>query len=221
MNTMKAVRKTSDELRVANHLVIFNHRDLEGIASRRKNRDGSTGEYFTKATVFDSPYTQIGALHVDFEHAMDVLGADDVLGYVDWKTAKVDERGLFVERVLNRRNQYVKWLEELIEAGLVSNSSEAVPAGVKRADDGRIITWPLKRDSLTVTPMQSLHLTENTLAAAKALARRANCKNAWQLVQSHDATKAAKVLRPHAKVYDETEVRKMKLELELLALEVA
>ena len=30
---------------------------------------------------------------------------------VDWKTARKDDKGWFVERVLSRRNQYVQWLE--------------------------------------------------------------------------------------------------------------
>ena len=119
-NTLKAIAETDDELRVANYLARFGGRDLEGIASPRINPDGSKGEYFTPATEFESAYTKTGVLYVDWEHGErphpEEPGADDVLGYVDWSTAKADSNGLWVERVLNRRNEYMRFLEELIKA---------------------------------------------------------------------------------------------------------
>lgn len=169
-NVLQAVKSTQTELRVANYLVLFGPRDLEGIGSRRRNADGSFGEYFTPRTKFTSAYTDTGGVLVDFEHAQDVLSADDVLGRVDWRTAKADERGLFVERLLNRRNRYVQWLEDLIKEGLIANSSEAIASGVVRGRDGEIKAWPLKRDTLTVNPMQPVHLLgDNVIRAAKAL----------------------------------------------------
>jgi hypothetical protein len=51
----------------------------------------------------------------------------------------------------------------------VGNSSEAIPEGVQKADDGAITHWPLKRDTLTVTPMEWRMAKENVLRAAKAL----------------------------------------------------
>jgi phage head maturation protease len=168
VNALKAISRTDDELVCANYIILFGGRDLEGILSDAKNPDGSLGEYFTKNTALDSSYTSTGALYVDWEHGTE-LGADEVLGIVDWKTANVDEHGVFVQRVLNRRNRYVRLLEELIDAGLVVNSSEAIPSGVEKAEDGEIKTWPLKRDTLTVAPMEPRMLTENALQAAKAL----------------------------------------------------
>lgn len=177
MNTLKALGRTETELRVGNYLVLWGdagQRDLEGIASPQKNADGSLGEYFTPDTEFDSPYTKgVGRLAVDWEHRVAPdeggPGADDILGYVDWSTAKADARGLWVERVLDRRNTYMKYLEQLIEAGLIGNSSEAIPSGVQKAADGRITRWPLRRDSLTVNPMEPRMMTENVVSAMKAL----------------------------------------------------
>lgn len=167
-NPVKSISRTDDELRVANYIVVFGGRDLTGIAGH-KNADGSSGEYFTKNTKFESPYTKTGILHVDFEHGLDPddVGADEnqVLGYVDWKTARIDDGGLFVERVLSRRGQYVQWLETLIDAGLVGNSSEAIRGQVRKADNGEILEWPLKRDSLTVMPMEPRMLAENPIMA--------------------------------------------------------
>ncbi len=159
-NALKAVATSEHELRVGNYIVLFGGKDL-------------TDEFFTQKTHFDSSYTDTGLLYVDFEHGRDHEkagnSANNVLGIVDWKSAKVDDKGIFVERVLNRRAQYVKYLEELINAGVVGTSSEAVSSGVRKKSSGEIIEWPLMRDSLTVTPMEPRMAGENVLAAAKAL----------------------------------------------------
>lgn len=172
-NTLKAISKDDNTLRVANYIVLFGGRDLEGIGSARINKDGTKGEFFSPDVELKSSYTDSGSLYVDWEHGRDPDGAgldqDEVLGYVDWKTARKDDKGWFVERVLNRRSKYVQWLEELIEAGLVGNSTEPVQKGVEKKENGEIVKWPLKRDTLTVMPMEPRMLTENMIAAMKAL----------------------------------------------------
>lgn len=171
-NALKAVLESPYELVVENHIVLFGGRDLTGHALG-KNKDGSLGEYFSKSTDLESDYTKTGRLYVDFEHGRDpdAIGnnSDTVLGYVDWKTAQVDDEGVIVRRVLNRRHQYMKWLEPLIRAGLVGNSSQGVGGMIEKADDGEIKRWALKRDTLTVTPMESRMIDENAIAAIKAL----------------------------------------------------
>ncbi len=160
-NALKAVASTAEELRVSNYIVLFGGKDL-------------TNEFFTEKTAFDSSFTDTGMLYVDFEHGRDAEKTGNspanVLGVVDWKSAKIDDKGIFVERVLNRRAQYVKYLEELINAGVVGTSSEAISSGVRKKSTGEIVEWPLMRDSLTVTPMEPRMAGENVLAAAKALA---------------------------------------------------
>lgn len=160
MNTLKALSSTENELRVGNYIVLFGGKDL-------------TGEFFTKSTNFDSNYTDIGLLYVDFEHGRDYekMGNSqaNVLGIVDWKSAKIDENGIFVERVLNRRAEYVKYLAELIDAGIVGTSSEAIAGMTRKKTTGEIVDWPLMRDSLTVTPMEPRMIAGNVLTAAKAL----------------------------------------------------
>jgi HK97 family phage major capsid protein len=149
--------------------VLFGGRYLEGLGTHRKNKDGSIGERFDKSVDLESDYTSTGVLHVDWEHGMDVdrvgNNKDIVLGYVDWKTAKRDERGVFVERVLNRRNRYMQYLEALIQAGLVGNSTEPAQMGVEKSIDGTITRWPLVRDTLTVNPMEPRMLSNNNLQA--------------------------------------------------------
>ncbi len=172
-NALKAISETDTELRVGNHIVLFDGKDLEGIASRKKNKDGSIGESFSKAVDVESSYTATGSIYVDWEHGQDPdrigANADEVLGYVDWKTAKRDDTGIYVERVLNRRAKYMTWLEELIKAGLVGNSTEAIPEGVQKKNNGEIVKWPLRRDTLTVNPMEPRMLTQNAITAFKAL----------------------------------------------------
>jgi hypothetical protein len=158
-NNLKAISKTDTELRVANYIVLFGGADL-------------VGESFSKNTDFESAYTKSSMLHVDFEHALDPdelgMGEDDVLGYVDWKTAQIDDKGVFVERVLSRQAKYMEFIEPLIDEGLIGNSSEAV-AGKTMRDGSNITKWPLKRDTLTVTPMEPRMLSENTITAMKSL----------------------------------------------------
>lgn len=159
-NELKAVSRTDEELRVANYIVLFGGRDL-------------TGEFFTPSTAIESNYTKSGMLHVDFEHGLDPdkigMGSHDVLGYVDWKTAKVDDTGIFVERVLNRQAKYMALLETLIDASMVGTSSEAISGKTVRLASGEITQWPLMRDTLTFTPAEPRMLGGNALTAAKGL----------------------------------------------------
>lgn len=159
-NELKAISKTDEELRVANYIILFGGRDL-------------TGEFFTPETKLDSSYTKSGMLHVDFEHGLDPdkvgMSSHDVLGYVDWKTATMDDTGVFVERVLNRQGRYMAKLETLIDAGMVGNSSESLRGKSKRLPTGEIVEWPLVRDTLTFTPAEPRMLKGNVLKAAREL----------------------------------------------------
>lgn len=167
-NALKALKKTPTDLRVGNYIILFNSRDLEFLR-KGKNADGTLGEYFDPTVDVDSEFTQKGLLEIDFEHGADYEVKGAVLGYVDWKTARRDDKGIFVERVLDRRNRYIQLLEELIDEGLIGNSSEAIPENVKTMDDGAIVRWPLMRDTLTVMPVEPKMLQGNALAALKSL----------------------------------------------------
>lgn len=159
-NSLKSISKTDTEFRVGNYIMLFGGKD-------------AFGEYFTKKTAIESAYTKTGVLHVDFEHGFDPdntgMDKNEVLGYVDWKTARVDDNGVFVERVLNRQAKYMNYIEELIEAGVMGNSSQAVSGKTRRAAGGEIVEWPLMRDSLTVAPAEPRMLSSNVIRAAKSL----------------------------------------------------
>lgn len=178
-NHLKAISKTENEIRAANYIVLFGGRDLTAFkflgnkVPRFTNPDGSAGEFFSKSVDLTSDYTETGVLPINWEHGQDPDGTgvdeDELLGYVDWKTAKVDEKGVFVERVLNRRKKYIQWLEDLIDAGLVGTSTEPVQKNVEIKSNGEIVRWGLKKDTLTVTPMEPRMMQENVLKAYKAL----------------------------------------------------
>lgn len=171
-NALKALSKTDDELRVGNYIILFNGRDLEFVNSG-PNPDKSLGTRFAPEVELESEYTQAGKFPIGFEHGKDPAVGDKALGWVDWKTAARDEKGVFVERVLDRREKYVQFVEELIDAGLIGTSSEAVPENIKALDDGTIILWPLRGDTLTVSPVEPRMMAEfgeNHLRAFKALA---------------------------------------------------
>ena len=159
-NTLKTISKTEDHLRVGNHIVLWGGTDL-------------TGERFTPDTDFNSPWTRKNAVPVDWEHGLDTdpesPKRDDVLGWVDWKTAKATDLGLWVERVLDRRNDYIGFLEQLIEEGMIGTSSEATQEA-RRTVDGEIQVWPIKRDALTVQPAEPRMMSANALSSLKHLA---------------------------------------------------
>lgn len=160
-NALKAVSIEDDFARVANYIVLFGDAD---------NRD-LENEYFTKETDLESPYTKAGVLYLDWEHNTGVDGklgpqSGDVLGVVDWSTKKADDVGVWVERVLDRRKKYVEAVLPLVERGLIGTSSEAEPNKVKKSNDGEILKWPLKRDTLTVWPVEPRMMLDNAITPA-------------------------------------------------------
>lgn len=162
-NALKTLSETDDELRVANYLALFNSKDL-------------SGEWFAEDTDFSSKYTGLGRFPLDWEHGLGhkwgdgMFGPDptEPIGFVDWKTSRKDKIGIWVERVLNRRNRYVAALEKLIKDGLIGSSSEALSYMVQILRSGKIARWPLMADSLTVMPMEPRMVTENSVGAIKS-----------------------------------------------------
>jgi len=176
INHLKAISKTDDELRVGNYIILFGGRDLNFVTAG-PNPDKSMGTRFAEDVELESPLTAEGRLPLGWEHGKDPDEAGvgtRALGYVDWKTARKDEKGWFVERVLNRREKYVQFVEDLIEAGLVGTSSEAMRDGIRALDDGTITAWPLRGDTLTVMPMEPRMMKEfggNVIQAIKGLSQ--------------------------------------------------
>jgi hypothetical protein len=177
-NHLRFIKSTDDTILVGNYMVLWgdgDHRDMEGILSPHKNADGTNGQFFTPETQFESDFTQTDTVIVDWEHGFkpDQVGpGDEALGKVLWKSAVEDDLGLWVQRGLNRRNRYIKFLEKIgvFERGDLGTSSMAVKGGVSVAYNGEIKKWQVERDSLTFTPMEPRNIKGNQLQALKSLA---------------------------------------------------
>lgn len=164
----------SDEIRVANYMFMWG-------SPGEKDLDM---EYFSKETDWKSDYTEaMERIPMDWEHArqpdkygpegeIPVPGLHDVIAWADMKTAEVDETGLWVERVLNRKSRYLKGVMTLLAAGKLATSTYPIQGQTVKSDDGHIDKWPLYRDSITVTPMEfrmNGELGGDVLQAAKGL----------------------------------------------------
>lgn len=87
--------------------------------------------------------------------------AQEIEGFRDHTFAPVktkrDAVGIFAETVLSMADEYEKAVFGLVKAGKLGWSSGAVGHLVKKADDGRIIRWPIGEASITPTPCEKLN----------------------------------------------------------------
>ena len=194
MNNLKAIVADNDELVVANYMILFNTRDLVGhLPQTEPNPDGSKGEYFSSQTEWKSHYTDSGYLHVDWEHGVAPAGEPqrhEVLGVVEMKSAVINDKGIFVKRILNRHNKYVQMLEPLIAEGIIGNSSEAVAGEARKRADGMLVAWPLMRDTLTVSPMEPQMKLSNPVAIRSLQALAATAPHLKAYLPEADAKSA-------------------------------
>jgi len=161
-NPLKTIKRDDEQLIVGNYIIMFGD-------AQTKDFDG---EFFTPQTDVTSPHTQIGKFPVDWEHQLMKSDAPQgAIGFVDWTTAKSDDKGIFVQRVLDRRNQYIQMLDDagFFDDGLIASSSEANGRMVQKSRNGRIDKWPLIGDALTVTPAEPRMMKENQLHLLKSI----------------------------------------------------
>ncbi len=152
---------TDDWLAVDGYLFLFDGKDL-------------TGEYFTPDTNSESSYTKtIGRLAIDAEHEFkltDDYPGEEALGYVDAATIRDDKYGRLARHLLDRRNKYVEFVfEPLIRAKMLGSSTQAIPEGVVKSEDGKIDAWPLRKQALTVEPAETRLLSEHQLQVIKSI----------------------------------------------------
>lgn len=121
-NNLEILKLDNDKIIVANRIILWS-------------------DLLTPLTDFESSYTKS-------MFRLPVKGMDHILGYVDWSTAKIDAKGLWVERVLNRRNKYLQMIERLLKDGLIGSSAEA--SKVIKNQSGRITDYPIISDKLIV-----------------------------------------------------------------------
>ncbi len=101
---------------------------------------------------------------VDTDYALDLYaerpllfhhGLDDGVGTKKIGTIKSltpRDGGLWLQAVLDERNEYVQYVKKLIDMGALGFSSGSLPHLVEITPDGTIKRWPVVEGSLTHTP---------------------------------------------------------------------
>ena len=121
--------------------------------STEKDPDLS-GEFFTAKTYF-GPRNGDGA-DMLFHHGISLKTgleglADHLFAPVK---ARKDDIGIWVEAVLDVRDQYEKAVLEMAEQGKLGWSSGTAKHMIRRAETGEIKRWPIIEASLTPTPAE-------------------------------------------------------------------
>ena len=123
------------------------------------------GEYFTPETqTWHETYKSAPTL---FHHGLD----DDIdLAQIGKRVrAEVRDDGLWVESWLDKSNEYWKLVRPLLEAKALYYSPGSAPHLVRKEEDGRLLSYPVVEDTLTVTPAQHrLRPIERIKAAYKS-----------------------------------------------------
>ena len=135
------VKALDDSGKIGGYLVVFSGPEDPDL----------TGDFFTAETDFGS----IKNTALLFNHGMDAVLKNRVLGSGEWK---IDDVGVWVEGILNMRDDYEKALYNLAKAGKLGWSSGTASHLVEREKKGSshwIKSWPLGIDaSLTPTPAE-------------------------------------------------------------------
>lgn len=152
---MEHALKALGEGRVAGYLVAWGSPDDKDLH----------GEYFT-------PETKLWADNgiprpMLYHHGLDGRLKAAVVGVIN--TLKTDDFGVWAEAQLDMRQEYARYIEDLVSKGALGWSSGSLPHLVDIAPDGKILQWPIVEGSLTPTPAQPVktqvamkHLSEPT-----------------------------------------------------------
>lgn len=157
------------------------------------------GEWFDAQT--DIEPARMKARPVDWHHRHDgVMKADTIAKAID---PEMDEEGWWVTVWLDHGARRLGLIKRLAEAGAqLFGSSEADPAGVRKASTGRIEAWPYLAQALTTSPQNTLSVARPMKASVarplhEVLTRdlSADLRRTYQrLAGGDDAAKARQVL---------------------------
>lgn len=138
--------KRLDGKRIVGYGIVWGGRDLEG-------------EYFTpdtdlwldripplKCLLFDHATTPLPDSVKQDTPAAYVLGKPDRFGF--------DEYGMWVESLLEEHEEWQKYVSDLVDAGVMSYSTDSISHLTARAEDGWIKSWPIPAISLTHHPAE-------------------------------------------------------------------
>lgn len=115
-----------------------------------------TGEYFTPETDFGEPVKY----PVLYHHGQDETIKRRKLGVAD---VKIDDVGLWAEAQLGLRDEYEKYIFELVKQGKIGWSSGAASHTVETENTGKanwIKQWYIAEASLTPTPAEYRNIVE-------------------------------------------------------------
>lgn len=85
-----------------------------------------------------------------FHHGLnDAVGTEKV-GMI--KALRRDDKGLWLEAILDERNEYVEYVRKLVDMGVLGLSAGSLPHLVRVDGDGTIKRFPIVEGSLTHTP---------------------------------------------------------------------
>lgn len=85
-----------------------------------------------------------------FHHGLDAGVGTQKIGVI--KSLTPDDKGLWMQAILDERNEYVEYVKKLIDMGALGLSSASLPHLVRIEQDGTIKRWTLIEGSLTHTP---------------------------------------------------------------------
>lgn len=138
--------KRLDGKRIVGYGIVWGGRDLEG-------------EYFTpdtdlwldripplKCLLFDHATTPLPNSVKQDTPAAYVIGKPDRFGF--------DEYGMWVESLLEEHEEWQKYVSDLVDAGVMSYSTDSISHLTARAEDGWIKSWPIPAISLTHHPAE-------------------------------------------------------------------
>ena len=114
------------------------------------SRLDAQGDYFTPDTkLWLNHYKTAPTL---FHHGLDANVGLEVIGKrVD---SREDEVGIWVQDWIDKSNKYWAQVEPLLRQDRLFYSPGSAPHLVKRAEDGRLLTFPVIEDTLTPRPAQ-------------------------------------------------------------------
>ena len=124
-----------------------------------------TGDFFTKSTYF-GPRNGDG-VDMLFHHGIPLKSGLEGLADYLFKPVKAmkDEVGIWVEAVLDARNEYEKAVLDLAVSGKLGWSSGTAKHLIRKDERGEIRRWPIIEASLTPTPAEP----RNGASAIKSL----------------------------------------------------
>jgi len=199
--------KALDGDSIGGYAVLFGAPDMHDLSQQR--------DYFTKST--DFWLTRFGwPRPITYHHGMDPDTANDpIVG--EWKSARIDDVGVWMEGQLDKAHKYHTAVKELIRRGYLKLSSDSAPQWVQRErnmDTGanEVKRWPLITASTTVTP------AEPRMAALSLKALMADL-GLDDIDDNQEANEPSDSDRHDGAKADDDRARVLLLELDLLSLE--